>query len=535
MKKNIKRSPTMLLILDGFGYSTERSGNAVVAANMPTWKNLLKKYPNVLLHASGEHVGLPYGYSGNSEVGHLTLGAGRAIETILSKWNKIISDGSFFENSLLIRHFTELKKGGGALHLMGLLSDGGVHSHERHLYALLKIACDIGLKNVFIHAFLDGRDVQPGSAITYIKRLEEIIMKFSCGTIASLHGRFYSMDRDKNWDRTEKTYSVLVTQKKQEEKLNWQEVIKNSYDGGVTDEFIVPTNLDSRGTIKSGDGVIFFNFRPDRAHQITESFIDPHFSHFTTQKLKSDDNSLSFFITVIRYKQKYKLLNNPILFESKEIRHTLLDEISNQKQVSNSKVFIIAETEKYAHVTYFFKGMRDEKFINEKRVLIPSIKTKNYKDIPEMSAHLITQNLLDSLQNNPADFYLVNYANADMVGHSGNFNATVKACEVLDQQITKLYTEVVENQDGTIIIVGDHGNAEEKIDLKTGLPLTAHTSNPVPFILIGKKFLHKKLFFKKEGADSFSYSLANVAPTILDHLNLKIPSQMEQQIIEVSE
>ncbi len=517
MLKSNNLKPTMLIILDGFGISKQKKGNAIMAAKMPTWNYILKNYPHATLKASGTAVGLLPGYIGNSEVGHTTLGTGRIVKTVLKKFHEAIEDGTAFQNKILLNNLKKIKKD-NALHLMGLLSDGGVHSHEKHLYALLKLAKKFKIKNVYIHPFLDGRDVAQKSAAKYLKRLDKICKKLKCGTIATMHGRFYAMDRDNNWDRTKISYDVLCKQRQKIEFNSWQEALKNSYAHDITDEFFYPIRLLENGFIKKNDGIIFFNFRPDRARQLTESFIDPNFKHFKTQKLNPTNKTLKFFITTTRYKKEFEKFKNDILFETEMIKNTLLDQIKKE-------IFVIAETEKYAHVTYFFKGRNEKQSKNETRILIPSIKTKNYVNNPEMSAAKITQQIIKSLKTKPAFFYLVNYANPDMVGHSGNFKATVKACEFLDKQLKKLYEQVIEKMEGTMFILSDHGNAEEMIDTKTNKPKTSHTKNLVPFVFVNKKFKNKKLMLKK------NLGLCNVAPTILKFLGLKVPKQMEQKTI----
>lgn len=533
MKTNNKSYPTALIILDGFGYNPEITGNAIAQAQTPFWNWLTQNYPHTLLHASGQYVGLLPGYIGNSEVGHLNIGAGRIVQSILKKFHAAINDETIFKNKILIDNFSKLKKSNKSLHLIGLLSDGGVHSHEFHLHALLKMAITNGLKNIYIHPILDGRDVTPKSASIYLKRLEALCNSLGHGTIASVSGRFYAMDRDKNWDRTQQFYDMLVGQTKitpspqQENNASWQNVLDNQYDQEITDEFINPTLLNSSGIIKPDDGVIFFNFRPDRAIQLTQSFIDPHFDKFPVQNVCSTKNTLAFFITTTRYKEEFSAYNNDILFERDQIKNTFFDVLAQQQ--NPPKVFIIAETEKYAHVTYFFRGMQDIQTPNETRILIPSIKTKNYISHPEMSANEITNAVLNSLQNNPADFYLINYANADMVGHSGDFDATVKACECLDKQLEKLYKQIVETMNGTIFITADHGNAEQKIDPIIGTPLTAHTKNPVPFVLVNKEMQRNQIL---NWPSNPKFGISSIAPTILNFTGFKKPKEMNCEIIE---
>lgn len=520
--------PTMLVILDGFGYRKERSGNAIAHAKMPFLNALYSKNKSTLLKASGADVGLLPGYMGNSEVGHLTLGAGRIIPSPLKIVHDAIQDKSFFSNSILIHHFSELKKTQKALHIMGLLSNAGVHSHTDHLAACIRLASEQGLDKVFVHAFLDGRDTQPSSAKGYLKALDDIFHTLHCGALASIHGRFYAMDRDNNWQRTQTSYNVICALcPKYIEKRTWQEVVDESYRNAITDEFLVPQLLDPQGAIQDGDGIVFFNFRPDRALQLAESFLNPAFSHFRNP-YNTGNKKVSFFITPMPLKQVFSEFKYDFLFRQEVVQHTLLDEISLQHQPAEP-VFITAETEKYAHVTYFFRGMRDVQLPNEKRVLISSIKAKNYSARPEMSAAAITQSIIHSLRSSPAYFYLVNYANADMVGHSGNFQATIKACEVLDQQLALLYHEVIDRLNGVLIITADHGNAEEKIDGQGNI-LTAHTTNVVPFILVSNQTIRKK---SKEAVLTKEpvFGLAHVAPTILKSMNLIIPSVMEQKTI----
>lgn len=496
-------SPTALVILDGFGYTPDKHGNAIAQAHMPTLTMLQNNYPWTLLDASGKQVGLLPGYAGNSEVGHLTLGAGRVIPSNLATIHHAIDDRSFFNNNVLQVLFTQIKEKNRALHIMGLLSDGGVHSHERHAHALLQAAHQAGIHTVFIHAFLDGRDTLPQSADVYLERLEQLCRKLGTGQIASLHGRFYAMDRDHNQKRTNLSFEVL-TQQQAASPQSWQQALKTSYKNNISDEFFYPQQLIPNGYIKPGDGIIFFNFRPDRARQLSDIFLH--------QQLFQGS-----FITMTRYQKEF---TNDVLFEQEPINHTLLDEIVAQKP--QEKLYVIAETEKYAHVTYFFRGMREEKFPHETQILIPSLKEKDYSNHPEMSAQAITDAVITSVTQDPAYFYLINYANADMIGHSGNFQATIKACECLDKQLEQLYQKIVVELSGTIFITSDHGNAETKIN-QEGKSLTAHSTNPVIFIQIGPSFKNKIIF---STTNTQSVGLATVAPTILRFLNLTVPQEM---------
>ena len=509
---------TALVILDGFGHSDKKVGNAVFAANMPHWKYFIKNYPNTLLEASGESVGLLPGFSGNSEVGHLTLGAGRIIESVLLRSQKAIDDGSFFENQILGQAFEELKLTGGRLHLMGLLSDGGVHSHRNMLYALMQAGLNAGIEKIYVHAFLDGRDVFPISASNYLNDFEKVRNDLSRKIkLASIQGRFFAMDRDENWDRTQEAYKVLTGQGKAFE-ISWQEWIERYYEQGITDEFIPPVLLFDEGKIRKGDGVVFFNIRPDRARQLGECFLLSDFNYFERENLVVQNNTLSFFITGASFDDGYKKQGCQVLFDEEKVYETLLDVL--EKHRGDKKVFITAETEKRAHVTYFFKGLRDEVGVKEERCIVPSLKVSSYAVCPEMSAQTITCKVLEALGRNDCFFYLINYANADMVGHSGDFAATVRACEVLDEQLGVLYQEIVVKRGGVIFITADHGNAEQKIDAN-GKPLTAHTKNPVPFVIVGLE--NKKIKLEKNG-------LACVAPTILTYLQLLVPSVMSEPL-----
>ncbi len=363
MNKTRLQPPTLLVILDGFGYSQNREGNAVNSAHMPMWHKLVNSYPHALLHASGEHVGLLPRYMGNSEVGHLTLGSGRVVKSLLKRVNDSIDDGTFFTNKILLERFAKLKASGRALHLMGLLSDGGVHSHERHLHALIKMAKLCGLEKVYVHAFLDGRDVAPRSASVYLQRLDDIYRSLGCGVTASIHGRFYAMDRDKNWGRTAISYRCLIGADESTASIAWSEALGHAYAQGVSDEFVVPVLMAPDGSVKQGDGVVFFNFRPDRARQLTECFIVPNFTEFAREDLCSTTGTLAFYISTSLYKEEFAAFKNDVLFKREQVMHTLLDEIA--AQANPHKVFIIAETEKYAHVTYFVRGMVDKPLAHE--------------------------------------------------------------------------------------------------------------------------------------------------------------------------
>ncbi|MFA6526951.1 MAG: 2,3-bisphosphoglycerate-independent phosphoglycerate mutase [Candidatus Babeliales bacterium] len=542
MSNKISR-PLVLVILDGFGFSTAGSGNATVSASMPAWNSFTKSYPWILLNASGPHVGLLPGYIGNSEVGHLTIGSGRVVESMLKRFHDAIADQSFFSHPVLLQRFKELKETGKTLHLMGIVSDGGVHGHINHLFALMTLAKRVGLEKVMIHAFLDGRDVAPQSASNFLSRIEEKCNELGCGQLASIHGRFYAMDRDKNWERTQASYNVLCAPSSDREPQSWREIIKQSYARNIYDEFVVPTRLIPDSQIASGDGIVFFNFRPDRARQLTESFINMHFDHFTQQPDLVAGHGLAWIVTTTLFDNQFsQWCNNDIIFEREEVSHTLLDEIAEQSK-GQMATFVLAETEKYAHVTYFFRGMVDKQLSNEMRMIIASQKANNYVSIPEMSAKQISKQAGLAFEENKADVYVINYANADMVGHAGNLQATIAACEVIDRQLAYLYEEVVGRRGGTLIITADHGNAEEQIDHVSGKSHTAHTTNPVPFIIITPQ--RTNLFTKsvmpyvitdawrdactKHCPLSVSLGLSSIAPTMLTYLGFSIPSVMNKE------
>lgn len=503
-----------LVILDGFGYSTEKKYNAIAHAHMPYFNEWWKQYPHALLQASGVAVGLPDGMIGNSEVGHLTMGAGRVIDQPMKIWLDAIDNNSFENSKLLHNNFEKLKNVGGVLHIMGLLSDAGVHAHEKQIHASIKAAINAGIKKIVVHPFLDGRDVAPRSAYMYLERLSHIIKQYNNNgsqhvIIGSLHGRFYAMDRDHNWDRIEKSYRVL-TENQSESYLSWEKVLENNYMQGITDEFIVPTQLDAAAIVRNGDGILFCNIRPDRARELTMAFVYPTNPSQELVPFIRKPLDLTFFMTPVMYD---KHLTTVALFPRLPIINTLKDVLV----MHGKTIFSIAETEKYAHVTYFFRGENEEPVATEERILIPSIITKDYIDYPCMSADKITDAVVDSLQKKPADFYLINYANADMVGHSGDFNATVKAVECLDKQLKMLYDVIVQQMNGSLCITADHGKAEQMYNEIDGQPMTAHTSNPVPFIMIKKDIINDALPLTQ---------LSDIAPFILNTISLPVPSQM---------
>lgn len=491
-----KENPTILIILDGFGYSKDKVNNPIYNAKKPNIDLFLKHFPNTTLQASGTYVGLPEGYVGNSQVGHITIGAGKIIKQTVTLINESIENTSFFKNKILQEKLHKLQKSNGTLHIMGLLSDKGVHSNISHLFAFINAALQNKIKNIYIHPFLDGRDVQQKSAPIYLKQLDSYISKFPDNNIriGSIIGRFYAMDRDNNWSRIQKSYDVLTQPQDILEFNNWQDALNFYYSKNITDEYIPPTQLIQSSIIKNNDGIILFNFRPERSVQITECFVNKDFNHFKPKKI-----DLKFFITPVPYDSKIK---TEALFNIEHSSDSLLDILANK----GFKIACIAETEKYAHVTYFIKGGSKIKLPSETDILIPSIKAKNYIEYPCMSAPEITQTVIDSLQKDPKDFYLINYANADMVGHSGNFDATVKAIECLDEQLGKLYQEVVLKRSGTLYITADHGNAEDKKNSST-----MHTTNPVPFIMVRQELKDKNIKLPLKGlADIKDFILKNI-------------------------
>lgn len=510
----MSKKPVMLIILDGWGIGEEYEGNAVYLANTPNFDRLLKEYPNTRLEASGLSVGLPEGQMGNSEVGHLNIGSGRIVYQDLTKITKSIEDGNFFEKEEFLSAIENAKKNNSKLHIMGLVSDGGVHSHNTHLYALLELCKREGFKDVYIHAFLDGRDVPPTIGKQHLMELEEEIEKIGVGKIATVSGRYYAMDRDRRWDRTKLAYDAMVLGEGKKDTSSI-EAVEKSYKEGVTDEFVIPTVIlegdKPVATIDDKDSIIFFNFRPDRARQITRAIVDEEFEGFERDK-KVD----TFFVTMTEYDKTIE--NVYVAYKTERPENTLGEYISglglNQLR--------IAETEKYAHVTFFFNGGREEPYENEDRVLIPSPKVATYDLKPEMSAIEVKDEVLNRLNMDKYDLIILNFANPDMVGHTGVVQAAVKAVETVDSCLGEIVELLIE-KGGKAIITADHGNAEQLIDKKDGSSITAHTTNKVPLILVGDENVNLR-----EGI------LADLAPTILDLMGLEKPKEMTGQSLIVS-
>ena len=490
----------LLCVLDGVGLSKIKDGNALINANKPNIDYLMKEYPNKGINASGTFVGLPDGQMGNSEVGHLTIGAGRIIYQSLELINRAIKDESFYSNESFLNAIRHAKENNSKLHIMGLLSDGGVHSHINHIKALLKLCKKEDFSNVYFHIFTDGRDTFKESSISYIDDLNNEINELGIGKICTISGRYYAMDRDKRWDRLKKCYDVIVnnTGNKCDD---YKKYITDSYEKGITDEFIEPVIIDESGKIEENDSIIWANFRPDRAIQILRSLVDPNFDGFDGKIFNN------LYLTTMMYVSDD--VKSDIAFKKEIIDNTLGIYLSKL----GKKQLRIAETEKYAHVTYFFDGGRDLDLNLCDRVLIPSPKVATYDLKPEMSAREITSNLLEKMDNN-YDFIFLNFANGDMVGHTGNYDMTKKAIETIDEMIGKLYKKCVEDE-YLFIITADHGNAEEMID-ENGNVVTSHTTNLVPFIVTDKNL----------NIDNVN-KLSDIAPFVLNYMNLNLPDEMK--------
>ena len=497
------KAPIALLILDGWGFGRENDpSNAINAANTPHMDALFKTYPNTRLSASGGAVGLPDGQMGNSEVGHLNIGAGRIVYQELTRITKAIKDGEFFTNPVLLAAADNAKKNGSALHLMGLLSDGGVHSHNTHLYALLRFAKEQGIERVYVHAFLDGRDVPPSSAVQFAEELEQEMASIGVGKIATIAGRYYAMDRDKRWERVEKAYRAMVC-REGEVAVDAKTAIETSYAAGTTDEFVLPTVIDGGEAIAEGDSVIFFNFRPDRARQLTRTFCDASFDGF----VRPSGCFPLYFATMTQYEESLEV---EVAYRPQYLVNTLGETIAK----AGLKQLRIAETEKYAHVTFFFNGGNEEPSVGEDRILVPSPKVATYDLQPEMSAYGVTEKVLAEIEKKTYDFIILNFANGDMVGHTGVFEAAVKAVETVDECVGKVADAMIA-AGGIVCVTADHGNADQMIDAVTGEPFTAHTTNQVPFIVCGAG----------EGTLSEG-KLADIAPTMLGLVGMTAPDEM---------
>jgi len=517
--------PIVLTVLDGWGYRAETKGNAIALARKPNYDRLLKEFPNTLIHTSGPYVGLPEGQMGNSEVGHLNMGAGRIVQMDITRVDQLISSGEFFRQPLLLE---AMERGRSRqLHLIGLLSDGGVHSHIEHLFALLRMARENKVSKVFVHCFMDGRDTPPESGIDFLRQLEQKIREYGPGQtmaqIASVNGRYYAMDRDNRWERIEKAYRAMVHGDAEAKFTDPIAAIRASYEKGVTDEFAIPAVITTqaapgkpavpRGLIRDDDAVIFYNFRADRARQITRALVDPGFKEFADS---ARPKNLAF-VGMTQYEKTWPWLR--YILAPEKLEHILAN-VFAELEFKNLRV---AETEKYAHVTYFFNGGVEKPFPGEERVLVPSPKVPTYDLKPEMSAAGVADAVIHAIEKGDFDAIIMNFANADMVGHSGKLEPAIKACETVDEQLGRIF-QALRPRGGAWIITADHGNAETMIDPVTGGPHTYHTTNPVPFILVTAD---GRVQLKPGG------SLRDVAPTMLGVLDVPEPREMTGRDLRV--
>lgn len=499
---------TLLVILDGFGYREETESNAIAAAHAPVWSRLWSEQPHTLISGSGRDVGLPAGQMGNSEVGHMNLGAGRVVYQDLTRITHAIEQGEFARNHAFIALFERLRQTGGALHVMGLLSPGGVHSHEDQIFAFIEAAAAAGLQRIYLHAFLDGRDTPPRSAEPSLAAATALFARIGCGRVASVSGRFFAMDRDRRWDRVERAYNLMVRGEAPFHAETALAGLEAAYARDENDEFVQPTAIHPAGEVPvrmhDGDGVVFMNFRADRARQITRAMIEPDFADFARRSTVA----LADFVMLTRYADD---IHTSCAFEPQGLSNTLGEYLAQQ---SRSQLRI-AETEKYAHVTFFFSGGREDPYLGERRILIPSPKVTTYDECPEMSAAKVTDELVKAIRSQEFDFIVCNYANGDMVGHTGNFAAAVRAVETLDACLGRLVT-TIEDVGGQMLITADHGNVEQMEDTETGQAHTAHTSEPVPLVYVGPQSV----------ALDDGGVLADIAPTILTLMHMDVPAEM---------
>ena len=502
----MNKTPTTLIIMDGFGLREDTMGNAIANAHTPNLDKIFATCPGCQLSASGLDVGLPDGQMGNSEVGHTNIGAGRVVFQDLPRISKAITDGDFFQNEAYKKAMEDCRERGTALHLMGLLSDGGVHSHITHLFALLKMAKEQGLSKVYVHCFLDGRDVPPSSGKHYVEQLQAKIQQLGVGEIATVMGRYYAMDRDKRWDRVQRAYDAIACGEGPFE-ADAAEAVQKSYDAGVTDEFVEPVVCAKNAQVRDNDSIIFFNFRPDRAREITRCFVD---EDFTDVERKTGFLSVDFICTT---EYDATLPNVTVAYPHQKLVNTFGEYISNLGLTQ----LRIAETEKYAHVTFFFNGGVEQVFPGEDRCLIPSPKVATYDLQPEMSAYQVTEEAVKRIESGAYDVIILNFANCDMVGHTGVYEAACKAVSTVDECVNRV-VEATSKMGGVSLITADHGNAERMID-DDGEPFTAHTTNLVPFYIVGAS------------AQLRDGRLADIAPTMLDLMGLEKPAEMDGQTL----
>lgn len=503
-----KHRPLALIIMDGWGYSEDPDNNAILAANTPVWDQLWQDYPHTLINASGQGVGLPGDQMGNSEVGHLNLGAGRVVYQEFTRISKAIEDGAFFQNPVLTAGVDKAIEHDKAVHIFGLLSDGGVHSHEEHIHAMVKLAVDRGARHVYVHAFLDGRDTAPKSAQASIDKLEAVFAEQGRGRLASMIGRYYAMDRDKRWNRVEAAYRLIAEGEAEFQADNATEALERAYAREETDEFVKATSIGEPVRIEDGDSIVFMNFRADRAREITECFIKPDFDGF----IRPREIKLAEYVTLTEYKKDY---NSPIAFPNEKMKNILGAYLSSL----GLKQLRIAETEKYAHVTFFFNGGLENPFEGEDRILVPSPKVDTYDQQPEMSAPEVADKLAEAIHSEKYDVIICNFANADMVGHTGNFDAAVKAVEALDQCLGTVW-RALKSVGGEMIVTADHGNAERMVNHETGQAHTAHTNNVVPLLFAGR-----------EAVCHENGTLSDIAPTMLSLMDLPIPEEMSKHLL----
>ncbi len=502
------KKPLLLLILDGFGHSDNPEHNAILAAKSPVWDSVWNQRPRTLIQTSGMAVGLPEGQMGNSEVGHMTLGAGRVVYQNFTRINKAISDGDFFTNKVYLDAIDKAVSNGKAVHIMGLLSPGGVHSHDNHIQAAVKLAAERGAKEVYVHAFLDGRDVPPRSAEQPLIQIEQQLTDLGIGRVATISGRFFGMDRDNRWDRVQQAYDLMTEGKADYQATSALEGLMAAYDRDENDEFVKATVIgDSPATINDGDSLLFMNFRPDRARQITRAFVDDGFEGFKRNKRPA----LAAFVQTTEYAAD---IPAPTAYPPEDLVNSFGDVMAK----AGKQQLRIAETEKYAHVTFFFSGGQEEMYAGEERILIPSPDVETYDQQPEMSAPELTAKLIEAIESGKYDAIICNYANCDQVGHTGDFDASVKAVEAVDACLGEIIT-CLEKVGGEAFVTADHGNVEQMFDDKSGQKHTQHTILPVPFAYVGQRALS----LKDNG------SLADVAPTLLKMLDVEQPAEMTGQ------
>jgi 2,3-bisphosphoglycerate-independent phosphoglycerate mutase len=508
-----KKKTALLLILDGWGHREETESNAISAADSPNWDSLWQTRPHTLIDTSGMSVGLPAGQMGNSEVGHMNLGAGRVVYQSLTRIDKDIDDKKFYTNRVLVDAVHITAENETALHIFGLLSPGGIHSHEDQINAMIELATLRGAPQIFVHAFLDGRDTPPRSAMASLKTTDKILRDSGKGYIASVCGRFYAMDRDNRWDRVEPAYNLLTSGQSEFKFASAEEALAAAYARDEDDEFVQASAIvdasNNPTAINDGDVIVFMNFRSDRARELTRAFLDDGFDGFN----RSNRPMLGDFITLTEYAAD---IEATVAYPPATLENVLGEYLANQ----NKTQLRIAETEKYAHVTFFFNGGREEPFTNEDRILIPSPHVKTYDLKPEMSAFEVTEKLVDAIRSGKYDAIICNYANGDMVGHTGNFAASVKAVEAVDKCLKDIVAAILET-DGELLITADHGNVEQMLDPLTNQPLTSHTNGPVPLVYVG----NSGFSFIQEG------SLCDIAPTLLTLLGLPVPAEMTGKVL----